>query len=117
MDQWGPKIGFIKMQAEVTNDEGEHLPTGIFLRGASVGMMVVFQPDDLPKGSQEEKHVLLTVQSRIPAGSLQFVELPAGMVDDFGTFGGAAASEIKKELGGFPALILLYSICPILADT
>ena len=61
-------------------------------------MMVVLQPDDLPVGSQEEKHVLLTVQARIAAGGLRFVELPAGMVDD-GTFKGAAANEIEEELG------------------
>lgn len=59
---------------------------------------MVLQPDDLPAGSQEEKHVLLTVQPRIPAGGLQFLELPAGMVDN-GTFAGSAAKEIKEELG------------------
>ena len=61
-------------------------------------MMVVLQPDDMPKGSQEEKHVILTVQPRIPAGTLRLVELPAGMVDD-GTFSGSAAREIQEELG------------------
>ena len=61
-------------------------------------MMVVLQPDDLPAGSPEEKHVLLTVQARIAAGGLRFVELPAGMVDK-GTFKGAAAIEIEEELG------------------
>jgi len=60
--------------------------------------MIVLQPDDLPKGSREEKHVLLTVQPRIPAATLRLVELPAGMVDD-GTFAGSAAKEIKEELG------------------
>jgi 8-oxo-dGTP pyrophosphatase MutT (NUDIX family) len=61
-------------------------------------MMVLLQPDDLPQGSHDEKHVLLTVQPRVPAGGLQFVELPAGMVED-GTFRGTAAIEIKQELG------------------
>ena len=61
-------------------------------------MMVLLQPDDLPEGSGDEKYVLLTVQPRIAAGGLQFVELPAGMVDD-GTFKGAAAKEIEEELG------------------
>jgi hypothetical protein len=60
-------------------------------------MMVLLQPDDLPQGSPDEKHVLLTVQPRIPAGALQFVELPAGMVEG-GTFKGAAATEMKQEL-------------------
>jgi ADP-sugar diphosphatase len=74
------------------------LPGAIFLRGASVGMMVILQPDDLPAGSEQEKHVLLTIQPRIAAGVLRFAELPAGMVDR-GTFTGSAAKEIKEELG------------------
>ena len=61
-------------------------------------MLVLLQPDDLPPDSQEEKHVLLTVQPRVAAGGLQFVEIPAGMVDD-GTFKGSAAKEIEEELG------------------
>ena len=88
----------MKIHATVTNKEGEYLPGAIFLRGASVGMLVLLQPDDLPRDSQKEKHVLLTVQPRIAAGGLQFVELPAGMVDK-GTFGGTAAREIEEELG------------------
>jgi 8-oxo-dGTP pyrophosphatase MutT (NUDIX family) len=60
---------------------------------------VILQPDDLPQDSQDEKHVLLTIQPRIPAASLAFPELPAGMVDDGGNFAGAAAREIKEELG------------------
>lgn len=55
-------------------------------------------PDDVPKDS-DERYVVLTVQPRIPAGSLGFVELPAGMVDDHGSFKGAAAAEIEEELG------------------
>lgn len=58
---------------------------------------MILQPDDIPKESIKERHVLLTIQPRIPAGSLQFAELPAGMVDD-GTFAGAAAKEIQEEL-------------------
>jgi ADP-sugar diphosphatase len=88
----------MKIHAMVKNPDGECLPGAIFLRGASVGMLVLLQPDDLPPNSQEEKHVLLTVQPRIAAGGLQFVELPAGMVDD-GTFIGSAAKEIEEELG------------------
>lgn len=61
-------------------------------------MMVILQPDDLPKGSQDEKYCILTIQPRIPAATLRLVELPAGMVDD-GSFKGTAAKEIKEELG------------------
>lgn len=88
----------MKLSATITNSENESLPGAIFLRGPSVGMLVVLQPDDLPQDSQAENHVLLTVQPRIATGSLKLVELPAGMVDN-GTFAGSAAKEIKEELG------------------
>lgn len=41
----------------------------------------------------------MTVQPRIPAGSLNFAEIPAGMLDDSGTFAGGAAKEIHEETG------------------
>jgi 8-oxo-dGTP pyrophosphatase MutT (NUDIX family) len=41
----------------------------------------------------------MTIQPRIPAGSLEFPEIPAGMLDDSGTFAGRAASEIYEETG------------------
>ena len=34
------RIGFIKLQAEISNDEGEKLSGAVFLRGGSVGMLV-----------------------------------------------------------------------------
>ncbi|RYP06230.1 hypothetical protein DL765_009573 [Monosporascus sp. GIB2] len=105
------RLGFLKLRAEVANAAGETLPGSVFLRGPSVAMLVVLIPDDTgsetgPGGKmggeeeeEEERYVLLTVQPRIPAGSLAFVELPAGMVDDQDTFAGAAAREIEEELG------------------
>jgi len=36
----GGRIGFIKLKAEVSNENGEKLPGSVFLRGGSVGMMV-----------------------------------------------------------------------------
>lgn len=73
-------------------------------------MLVMLLPDDIPaidnnsaggEEEEEERYVLLTVQPRIAAGSLEFVELPAGMVDEEGegNFVGTAAREIKEELG------------------
>lgn len=43
--------------------------------------------------------MILTLQPRIPAGSLRMAELPAGMLDDSGTFAGGAAKEIEEETG------------------
>ncbi|KAH0600087.1 hypothetical protein MHUMG1_01083 [Metarhizium humberi] len=98
-DLWGhERIGFIKVLASVSNSAGEALPASAFLRGPSVAMLVMLVPDDAAPDS-DERYVVLTVQPRVPAGSLSFVELPAGMVDDAGSFRGAAAKEIEEELG------------------
>ncbi|KAI0802495.1 hypothetical protein GGR55DRAFT_683283 [Xylaria sp. FL0064] len=110
----GKRVGFLKLQAEVTNSAGEKLPGAIFLRGPSVAMLMMLIPDDAahsPSGKNagpydEERYVILTIQPRIPASSLAFAELPAGMVDDGdtgesgeGKFAGTAAREIYEELG------------------
>ena len=95
----GGRIGFLKLKADVSNDSGEKLPGSVFLRGGSVGMMLLLQPDDIPEDTEAEKQVILTVQPRIPGGSLAMAELPAGMLDDSGTFAGAAAKEIAEETG------------------
>jgi ADP-sugar diphosphatase len=92
----GGRLGFLKLKAEVTNDNGEHLPGSVFLRGGSFCMLLILQTDDVSGG---EEYVVLTIQPRIAAGSLAFVELPAGMIDDSGTFKGSAAKEIKEETG------------------
>lgn len=123
VDYFGSKkLGFVKIRADIRNDKDETLPGSVFLRGGSVGMLVsafnyikpelyadmetnveqlVLEPDDTPSSSVEdhERKVILTVQPRVPAGSLAFVELPAGMLDDSGSFAGAAAKEIKEETG------------------
>ncbi|KAI1779241.1 hypothetical protein F4818DRAFT_243595 [Hypoxylon cercidicola] len=94
------RLGFLKLLADVSNGAGETLPGSVFLRGPSVAMLVMLIPDDVaPSREADERHVLLTVQPRVPAGSLAFVELPAGMVDEGGTFAGTAAQEIREELG------------------
>ncbi|KAK3996394.1 NUDIX family hydrolase [Cladorrhinum sp. PSN332] len=96
-DLFGTRLGFLKLQSRITNSAGDFLPGAVFLRGPSVAMLVMLIPDD--DDDADERYVLLTVQPRIAAGSLEFVELPAGMVDDAGTFAGAAAKEIQEELG------------------
>ena len=95
----GGRIGFLKLKADVSNDSGEKLPGSVFLRGGSVGMMLLLQPDDVPESAEGDKYVILTIQPRISAGSLAMPELPAGMLDDAGTFAGGAAKEIAEETG------------------
>ncbi|GJN76837.1 hypothetical protein PLIIFM63780_000325 [Purpureocillium lilacinum] len=94
----GSRLGFVKLSATVSNSASEALPAAALLRGPSVAMLVMLIPDDLP-ASSDERYAVLTVQPRVPAGSLGFVELPAGMVDDAGSFKGAAAKEMEEELG------------------
>jgi 8-oxo-dGTP pyrophosphatase MutT (NUDIX family) len=96
VDYFGPeKIGFVKINADVRNSKGEYLPGIAFLRGGSVAMLMILRPSD----SKNERWVVMTEQARIPAGSLRFMEIPAGMMDKSGTFAGAAAKEIKEETG------------------
>jgi ADP-sugar diphosphatase len=90
VDMFGPKkIGFIKFKADVTDSKGKFVPGIVFMRGGSVGMLVVLN----------KTHAVLTVQPRVPTGSFDFVELPAGMLDGSGNFAGVAAKEIEEELG------------------
>lgn len=89
------KIGFVKLMASIRNSSGKSLPGVCFLRGGSVAMLMILRPKD----SRDERWVVLTEQPRVPAGSMKFLEIPAGMIDDSKTFGGAAAKEIEEETG------------------
>ncbi|ROV93499.1 hypothetical protein VSDG_06743 [Cytospora chrysosperma] len=101
-------IGFIKINANVEREPipaddqtgpkpniPKNLPGIAFLRGGSVAMLMILRPKD----SREERYVVLTEQPRLPAGSLQFLEIPAGMLDEEDNFSGAAAKEIEEETG------------------
>lgn len=97
-------VGFIKIDAAVERDSfpgdeqrriPKSLPGTAFLRGGSVAMLMILRPKD----SRDERYVILTEQPRLPAGSLKFLEIPAGMLDNTKHFGGAAAKEIEEETG------------------
>jgi ADP-sugar diphosphatase len=90
-----PKLGFVKIQADVRNKEGDYLPGIAFLRGGSVAMLIILRPSD----SKNERWVIMTEQPRIPAGSLSFLEIPAGMMDRHKSFTSAAVTEIEEETG------------------
>ncbi|RYP65745.1 hypothetical protein DL770_008940 [Monosporascus sp. CRB-9-2] len=80
---WGPMRrpqGFVMMEANISNDDKppKKLPGVVFLRGGSVAVLMVLTPKDDP----EERWVIMTTQPRIPAGTLAFWEIPAGMLDD-----------------------------------
>ncbi|KAI2488484.1 hypothetical protein Ptr902_02617 [Pyrenophora tritici-repentis] len=88
------RLGFMKLQAEIRNDEEEDnwIPGAVFLRGGSVAVLILIHTP-----SSTEPHVLLTLQPRIAASTLSFTEIPAGMLDDSGNLAGKAAQEISEE--------------------
>lgn len=97
VDWFGPRIGFVKMQTVVKNEaDGFTLPGVVFLRGGSVAILMILKPEG---AGDEERFVVMTQQPRVPVGSLTFYEIPAGMIDDEGTFKGAAAKELFEETG------------------
>jgi ADP-sugar diphosphatase len=87
------RVGFVKLKADVTV-EGKRVPGICFLRGMGVGMLVSL----LCKDTKQE-YCVLVQQPRIPVGEGAMLELPAGMLDDSGTFTGVAAAELKEECG------------------
>jgi ADP-sugar diphosphatase len=95
VDRFGARgIGFVKIRAEIKNRNNESLPGVAFLRGGSVAILMILRPSD----SKNERWVIMTEQPRIPAGSLTFMEIPAGMIDTQ-SFAGVAAEEIEEETG------------------
>ncbi|OCT47780.1 Nudix hydrolase 14, chloroplastic [Cladophialophora carrionii] len=98
VDWFGTRIGFIKMETVVSNENGSPLPGIVFLRGGSVAILMILRPQ-VGDTNSDERFVVMTQQPRVPAGSLNFFEIPAGMIDDAKTFVGAAANELYEETG------------------
>lgn len=96
-DPCSEMINFVKMDALVSNDEKppKRLPGIVFLRGGSVAVLMIVRPTDSP----EERWVIMTEQPRVPAGSLSFMEIPAGMMDGERNIQGKAVTEIQEEVG------------------
>lgn len=89
------RLLFVKLFALVENEDGEDIPGVVFLRGGSVAVLMILKPID----NVNERYVVMTEQPRVAAGSLTFMEIPAGMLDDEYNFAGAAAREIDEEVG------------------
>jgi len=90
VDNFGPRVGFIKFVATVEKD-GKSIPGITFMRGGAVAILPILH-------LKKEDYVLTTVQGRVPIGRL-FMEIPAGMIDDNGDFKGQAAKEMEEETG------------------
>ncbi|POS68866.1 NUDIX domain-containing protein [Diaporthe helianthi] len=107
------QVGFVKIEAwiqrEATSEQQKEtadphkypvdyrntLYETIFLRGGSVAVLMILRPSD----KRDERWVILTEQARVPACSLRFIEIPAGMMDAEHNFAGVAAREIAEETG------------------
>ena len=92
VDMFGPRVGFLKFNADVVDGGGNPIPGAVFMRGGAVAVLVILE-------CEGREYVLLTSQARLPVGVFEYEEIPAGMIDNSGTFSGAAAKEIKEETG------------------
>ncbi|MBC7792383.1 MAG: NUDIX domain-containing protein [Clostridia bacterium] len=92
VDMFGPRVGFIKFKADVYDSNGKFLPGIVVMRGGSVAMVTVLV-------CEGRRYAVVVIQPRLPTASFEFVELPAGMLDGSGNFGGVAAKEMEEELG------------------
>ena len=94
-DFWGAKcdrVGFLKVDTEVYDNNGLRLPGVSFLRGGSVVILVVLRCDG-------RDYTVLVKQARPSIGKAVFLECPAGMLDGSDRFVGKAAKELEEELG------------------
>ncbi|CAG8740182.1 3303_t:CDS:2, partial [Gigaspora rosea] len=67
-------------------------------RGGAVAVLLILRSKD-PNDQVLKEHVVITYQPRLPVPSLNFPEIPAGMLDGSGNFTGKASEEIKEETG------------------
>jgi ADP-sugar diphosphatase len=91
VDFFGPRVGFLKFKAHCKDDDPP--PSIVFMRGGSVAIIMVIECEETG-----DKYTVLTKQARVPIGQ-EFLEIPAGMLDQNGDFVGVAAKELKEETG------------------
>lgn len=89
VDMFGQNVGFIKFNATVKCNSLP-IPGIVFMRGASVAILIILS-------LHGEKFILCTKQARFPIGDSEFLEIPAGMMDEEGNFLGVAAKELREE--------------------
>jgi ADP-sugar diphosphatase len=91
VDYFGKRVGFMKIEADAYFN-GLKIPGICFLRGGAVSILTLLE-------CEGKTYVILTCQPRVPVGSSNLLELPAGMLDDSGAFAGVAAKEMAEETG------------------
>lgn len=102
-------VGFVKFKPKVLDGYLE-VPSIIFMRGGAVAMLPVLIDE-----SNGKKYTVLTIQARVPAGIKKFPEIPAGMLDKDGDFGGVAVKELREEMGLEVTKGELIDLTPVIA--
>lgn len=93
----GRGVGFVTLNAGIIdNVTNNPIPGIVLIRGHSVGMIIVLECDT---GRGVKKYTVLTKQARPATGNMDFIEIPAGMMDSGNNFTGVAAKEIEEETG------------------
>ena len=69
VDMFGPRVGFIKFKADITDSSGTNIPSIVFMRGGAVGMMILIACEE-----DRKQYTVLTVQPRVPVGKYNFPE-------------------------------------------
>lgn len=87
-----PQVRFIKFKAEVVDAYGRPFAGVVFMRGGSVAILVILE-------CEGDEYTVLTLQPRFPTGNFAFPEIPAGTLENDGSFAGGAARELEEETG------------------
>lgn len=95
-DMFGKRVGFLKWITDVEFD-GVKIPGIVLARGGSVAILVVLTINDLELNEPNDEYTILVVQPRLGTGVSNLTEIPAGMLDGEGDFGGIAAKELSEE--------------------
>lgn len=86
------EVLFVKIKAEIYDQQGRKLPGIIFLRGASVGILIILR-------TKKEEYVVL-IRSSLPAiGQVDYIQLPAGMMEKETDALEVALRELQEETG------------------
>lgn len=93
VDYFGTRVGFLKFDAHASFN-GKKIPSIVFMRGGAVSILVLLRCID-----SGQRWVVCCRQPRVPVGQASLLELPAGMLDDSGSFVGVAAKELEEETG------------------
>jgi ADP-sugar diphosphatase len=87
------RVGFVKLHASMQDSKGRVLPGIAFLCSGYVAVLMILRPQD----SRDERWVLMVQQSRVPTGSLSFVEIPTDIFSETEEFSGQSSMKIRFQ--------------------